>query len=515
VVPLVSRSVPFVGLWGIFDRMYGSLLSSEGSGGVVRGRLVGGEAGGSGRTAGFTNGEVSFWYRQDGLPSARDPLPGSREYDVCVVGGGFTGLWTAYYLKKARPDLRVAVLEKEFAGFGASGRNGGWLTAELAGSAERYARAHGRAAVVAQQRAMFDSVDEVIRVAAAEGIEADIVKSGVLNVATNAAQRHRLHAELAEARDWGFAEPDLRLLDAGERERRLRVAGALDATYSPHCARVQPARLVRGLARTVTALGVDVFEATTVTEIRPRAGGRPAEAVTPRGSVRAEYVIRATEGFTAGLAGQRRQWLPMNSSMIVTEPLDEDVWARIGWEGRELLGDHAHAYVYAQRTADGRVAIGGRGVPYRFGSGWDRRGATQPKTVDALQRMLAALFPAAAGAAVDHAWCGVLGVPRDWCSTAHLDRATGLGWAGGYVGTGVSTTNLAGRTLRDLVLGEDTPLTRLPWVGRSVRPWEPEPLRYAGVQLIYALYRAADRREHAGLRRTSGYARLAGLISGR
>jgi glycine/D-amino acid oxidase-like deaminating enzyme len=466
-------------------------------------------------SSGFVNGEVSFWYRQAGLPSARAPLPGAREYDVCVVGGGFTGLWTAYYLKRARPSLRIAVLEREFAGFGASGRNGGWLTAELAGSAARYARDRGEAAVAAQQRAMFGAVDEVIRVAEAEGIEADIVKSGVLDVATNPAQRRRLHAELASARDRGFTEADLRLLSPGEREERLRVAGALDATYSPHCARVQPARLVQGLARVVAGLGVDIFEGTTVREIRPRSAGRPARAVTARGDVSAEYVIRATEGFTAGLAGQRRQWLPMNSSMIVTTPLTEDAWERIGWEGCELLGDHAHAYIYAQRTADGRIALGGRGVPYRFGSGWDRRGTTQPKTVAALARMLASLFPAAAGTPIEHAWCGVLGVPRDWCSTAHVDHETGVGWAGGYVGTGVATTNLAGRTLRDLILREDTELTTLPWVGRQVRPWEPEPLRWVGVQLIYTLYRAADRRENRGGDRTSVYARLADLISGR
>ncbi len=470
---------------------------------------------GGGLGAGFVNGEVSFWYRQTGLPAVRDPLPGPREYDVCVVGGGFTGLWTAYYLKRARPELRVAVLEKEFAGFGASGRNGGWLTAELAGSPSRYARDHGRAAVVAQQRAMFGAVEEVVAVAADEGIEADVVRSGVLDVATNPAQRRRLHEGLAEARGRGWAEEDLRLLGSGERTDRIRVAGALDATYSPHCARVQPARLVRGLAHAVAALGVDVFEATTVTELRPRANGRPAEAVTPRGNVRAEYVIQATEGFTAGLAGRRRQWLPMNSSMIVTEPLGEEVWSRIGWAGRELLGDHAHAYVYAQRTADDRIAIGGRGVPYRFGSRWDRRGVTQDATVTALRRMLAALFPPVAGAGVDHAWCGVLGVPRDWCSTVHVDHESGLGWAGGYVGTGVATANLAGRTLRDLVLREDTPLTGLPWVGREVRPWEPEPLRWIGVRLIYTLYRAADRRENAGRARTSAYARLAGLVSGR
>lgn len=464
----------------------------------------------------FTNGGISFWYRQTGLPTPRDPLPGPREYDVCVVGGGFTGLWTAYYLKKARPGLRVAILEKEFAGFGASGRNGGWLSARLAGSRQRYARAHGTAAVIELERAMIDTVDEVIGVAAADGIEADIVKGGILQVATNPAQRRRLHADLADSRRWGHAEEDLRLLDPGEREDRLRVAGAVDATYSPHCARIQPARLVRGLARVVANLGVDIFESTAVTEILPRRDGGPARAVTARGTVGAEYVIRATEGFTAGIAGQRRQWLPMNSSMIVTEPLGEDVWKRIGWRGRELLGDEAHSYIYAQRTADDRIAIGGRGVPYRFGSAWDRRGATQDRTVAALSRMLGTLFPAAADARVDHAWCGVLGVPRDWCSTVHLDRESGLGWAGGYVGHGVGTTNLAGRTLRDLILGEDTDLTRLPWVGRRVRAWEPEPLRWIGVRLIYTLYRTADRRERNGaLDHTSAYARLAGVLSGR
>src|SRR5256885_3000798 len=172
----------------------------------------------------FTNGEISFWYRQIGLPTPRDPLPGPREYDVCVVGGGFTGLWTAYYLKRARPDMRVAILEKDFAGFGASGRNGGWLSARLAGSRERYARTHGMAAVSELERAMIDTVDEVVRVAGAEGIEADIVQGGILQVATNEAQRRRPPPDLADSRPWGHAGEDLRLPAAGEPEDRVRAA---------------------------------------------------------------------------------------------------------------------------------------------------------------------------------------------------------------------------------------------------------------------------------------------------
>jgi glycine/D-amino acid oxidase-like deaminating enzyme len=465
---------------------------------------------------GFINGRVSHWFDEIGLPEPGAPLPGSRDADVCVVGAGYTGLWTAYYLKRARPDLRVVVLEKEFAGFGASGRNGGWVLAELAGSRERYAARHGRAAAVALQREMFTTVDEVVRAAAAEGIDADVVKGGALTVATNRAQLGRLRETAAHDAEWGWGPEDLRLLDQAERDDRLRVAGALGATWSPHCARIQPAKLARGLARAVRDLGVEIFERTPVTAIRPRAGSSPATATTPYGTVSAEYVIRATEGFTAGLTGHHRDLLPMNSSMIATTPLPARVWDDIGWSRSELLGDMAHYYMYAQRTADGRIAFGGRGKPYRYGSKVDDAGRTQDWTVETLWRMLTTMFPAVASAGqVAHAWSGVMGVPRDWCSAAVLDHTTGLGHAGGYTGHGVATTNLAGRTLRDLVLRHDTSLTALPWVGWRTRRWEPEPVRWLGVQTMYALYQAADARETRGGQATSPIARFADRISGR
>ncbi|GAB3212248.1 NAD(P)/FAD-dependent oxidoreductase [Marinactinospora thermotolerans] len=467
------------------------------------------------RSAEFRNGGVSFWYRETGLPERRPALPGSADYDVCIVGGGYTGLWTAYYLKKARPELRVAILEREFAGFGASGRNGGWLSAEFAGSRERYAQTHGKGAMIALQRAMMAAVDEVIAVAEAEGIDADIVKDGMRLVATNQAQRERLEEEVRHLQEWGYWPEDIYLLE-DDREPALRVADTVAAAYSPHAARIQPAKLVLGLASVVEGLGVDIFEDTPVTEIRPREEGRPAAAVTETGEeVRAEYVIRATEGFTASLSGQRRQWLPMNSSMIATEPIGADIWERIGWERRELLGDSAHTYIYAQRTADDRIAIGGRGIPYRFGSGHDSNGATPPQTIAELWRALTRLFPEVREVPVAHAWSGVLGVPRDWCPTVSLNREEGLGWAGGYVGSGVTTSNLAGRTLCDLVLGRDGELARLPWVGRRVRGWEPEPLRWVGTQVIYGLYRSADRREADRGSRTSRLAGIAGRIAGR
>ncbi|MFI5810087.1 NAD(P)/FAD-dependent oxidoreductase [Streptomyces sp. NPDC051643] len=466
----------------------------------------------SGTGSGTVNGGISFWYADDGLPVPREPLPGDATADVVIVGGGYTGLWTAYYLKKAAPSLRVTVLEQKFCGYGASGRNGGWLYNGVAGR-DRYSRLHGHEAAVRLQRAMNDTVDEVVRVAAEEGIDADVHRGGVLEVAYTPAQLARLKA--FHEHELSYGERDRELYGARQTAERVRVADAVGSAWTPHGARLHPVKLVKGLAAAAEALGVTIHERTPVTEIRPK------HAVTPYGTVRAPYVLRCTEGFTASLKGQRRTWLPMNSSMIATQRLTPEQWARIGWEGRETLGDMAHAYMYAQRTADDRIALGGRGVPYRFGSRTDHDGGTQQATVEALYGILVRFFPSLAGVRVEHAWSGVLGVPRDWCATVTLDRATGLGWAGGYVGSGVATTNLAARTLRDLVRLDSgqagpTGLTGLPWVGHKVRKWEPEPFRWIGVHGMYATYRTADRRELATRSaESSRLARMADRVTGR
>jgi glycine/D-amino acid oxidase-like deaminating enzyme len=453
------------------------------------------------------NGAISFWYDGFAQLGGRPRLNGDRRADVAIVGGGYTGLWAAYYLKRARPELDVVVLERAFCGFGASGRNGGWLSDHFSTPRAAMERTHGRAGVLAQQAAMRAAIDEVIGVCAEEGIDADVVKHGVVTVARGAAQEARLAAELAEDLAW---EGDHVALDAASLAERVHVAGAGSGVWSPHCARVQPAKLVQGLAAAVARLGVTIHESTTVTEIAPGA------AITSGGTVRADVVLSCLEGFTASLKGRRRAWLPLNSAIVATDPLPPAVWDEIGWEGEELLGDSAHAYCYAQRTADGRIALGGRGVPYRFGSRTDHDGQTQETTIRQLTALLHELFPAAAQVPIARAWCGVLGVPRDWASTVRLDPATGLGAAGGYVGNGVTTANLAGRTLRDLVLGASTELTALPWVDHTARDWEPEPLRFIGAQLVYGLYRAADRREQAGdSGRTSTLAKAASLLAGR
>ncbi len=444
------------------------------------------------RTPTFVNGGVSWWHRSLGYPESRAPLPWDDEADVVIVGAGFTGLWTAYYLKRAQPDLRIVVLEKEFAGFGASGRNGGWLMAAAPGDLDRYAASHGHAEAVRMQRTMFAGVDEVAEVLVREDIDADLARHGQLRVATDDAQRRRLDAGTAELRSFGWGPDDLVELDGAELRSRVAVAGAVGGTWTPHCARIHPAKLARGLAAAVERGGVTIYEETPVLEIEA------GLVRTSHGTVRAPYVIRALEGYTAGVRGLRRTWVPLNSTMVVTEPLPPEAWEQIGWREPILLGDEAHVYVYAQRTADGRIAIGGRGVPYRYGSRWDDAGRTYERAIDELRATLLRLLPATKAVGLEHAWSGVLGVPRDWCATVGLDRATGIGWAGGYVGHGVTATNLAGRTLADLVLVRDTELVTLPWVGRRVRRWEPEPARWLGIRGLYRAYHLADRLEKAG-----------------
>ncbi len=186
---------------------------------------------------------------------------------------------------------------------------------------------------------------------------------------------------------------------------------------------------------------------------------------------------------------------------VVTEPIGAERWREIGWQGCETVGDAAHGFCYAQRTVDDRIAIGGRSVPYRFGSRTDVDGRVPHRTITALTATLHGLLPQVADVPVAHGWCGVLAVPRDWNAGVAFHPATGLGWAGGYVGHGVTAANLAGRTLADLVLRRDTTLTGLPWVGHRSRDWEPEPWRWLGVRGMYA---ATD--WPTGTRRTAGRA---------
>jgi glycine/D-amino acid oxidase-like deaminating enzyme len=442
---------------------------------------------------------LSLWWDTLPGPVERRPrLDGDVDVDVAIVGAGFTGLWTAHALLQADPRLRVAVLEREVAGYGASGRNGGWCTAAFPASDARIARFAGTQAVRPLHRALQDTVDEVGRAAGAEGIDCHFAKGGTIRAACTPAQRARALASLGAARERGVPEEDLRWLGPDEATQLLGAPGVLGATFSPHCAAVDPGRLVRGLAMAVERRGARICEGTPVHAIDVRPAGRPVLR-TPDASVRADVVVRALEGWTATLAGTRRAIAPVYSLMIATEPLPASFWSGGALAERQTFADHRHVVVYGQRTHDGRIAFGGRGAPYHAGSrirpGFDR----VERVFSALRDALWAFFPQLASARITHAWGGPLGVPRDWFPSVGYDRERGVGWAGGYVGDGVAASNLAGRTLADLILGNPSELTRLAWVNRRQRSWEPEPFRWLGVNAGLVAARLADRVETRGV----------------
>ena len=415
----------------------------------------------------------------------RDSLPGDRSVDVAIVGAGFTGLWTAYYLLQRDPALRIAIVEAEIAGFGASGRNGGWCSALLPMDLEAIATRSGRAGAIAMQRAMFATVDEVGLIAEKEGIDCHFAKGGYTKLALSALQLERIKGHVAREQSWGFGD-DYRVLTRDETRARVGADGVLGGMHTPHCAAIQPARLARGLAAVVERAGASIYERTRVSSIE-------AHVVhTDHGTLRADHVVRATEGFTSSLAGEQRSIVPLYSLMIATEPLPAAFWDEAGLAERDTFNDGRALIIYGQRTADGRFAFGGRGAPYHFASRVRPAFDQHPRTHAELERILKSLFPAARDARITHTWGGPLGAPRDWyCSVGH-HRASGLAWAGGYVGDGVSTTNLAGRTLADLITGTESDLVALPWVGHLSPNWEPEPLRWIAINGLARLPKGAD-----------------------
>ena len=421
-----------------------------------------------------------LWW-EDGVPSppgaastaVRYAASPPSEVDVAIVGGGYTGLWTAYYLLGLDPSLSVVVLEAEHIGFGASGRNGGWVSALWPVSATTLARESGDAAARSMGAALRETVAEVGRVAAAEGIDCGFHHGGVVLGARTPAQVERARAYAAAGAQWGDGTVWLDLPAARE---RVRMTGLLGATYNPNCARVHPRALVDGLAAVVDSRGGIIVEGARV------ASASPGRVVLESGAVvRTRHTIRATEAWTARLAGLRRRVAPVYSLMIATEPLPARVWDEIGLAGRETFADHRHVIVYGQRTADDRIAFGGRGAPYHWGSSIRPEFDSEPSVFAELERTLHELFPVLEGYAVSHRWGGPLGIARDWHPAVGYDPVARLGWAGGYVGDGVAASNLAGRTLADLVLGRASALTRLPWVGHVSPAWEPEPVRWLGV----------------------------------
>jgi glycine/D-amino acid oxidase-like deaminating enzyme len=426
-------------------------------------------------------GRYSFWLENSGDDlTPRPPLDGSITVDVAILGAGFTGLWTAYHLLKREPSLKVVVLEAEIAGFGASGRNGGWCFSGFpVGPGDLMAK-YGRDAARAVSLAMYDSVDDVGAVCEAEGIDAHYAKGGELEIARATYDLPKLQGMYDEFRAIGL-EDHYEMLDAKQTCERMRVAGAVGSFWDKEGAVVQPARLARGLARAVERHGGTIYEQTRVLDYVP---GPLPRLDTARGNVSAKVIVLAGEAYLSQLPKLRRQIMPMTSHIVITEPLSKEQWGQIGWERREVVGGFGSMSGYLNHTADGRIAFGAYRGHYPFNS----------HITDSIDR-IESIFQHAREATLDwfpmltdvrftHSWGGVFGIPRDRMPTMSYARATGIATGRGYTGEGVATANLSGRVLADLMTERDTDLTHLPMTTHRSPDWEPEPLRWTGVNFV-------------------------------
>lgn len=433
--------------------------------------------------------ETCLW--QDGVRGTDPPSPDSvtglpADVDVAIVGAGYTGLWTAHYLNLVSPSTTILVIEANHVGFGASGRNGGWCSSILPMSLDRVAEMSSREEAIRLQNLMYDTVDEVGRQAASLGIDCGYKKGGYLGAIRDDRQMSAARATLREAETWGFAGDRVQLLDADTARQRLNASRIEGALFHPDCAAIQPYQLVTGLARSLRNRGVTIAEHTTAITLDSHL------VRTSRGDVRAGRVIRATEAYSTRWKSERRHVVPLYSMMIATEPLDESIWSEIGLSERETFADLRRMVIYGQRTADGRIAFGGRGAPYHYASRISPTFDQHAPTKKALEATLRDMFPVLHDVATTHHWGGPLAAARDW--TMSVGSENGVLRGGAYVGDGVATSNLVGRILADLVAHRDTELTRVAFVGHRSRRWEPEPLRWIGINSLAALAKWSDTR---------------------
>lgn len=457
------------------------------------------------------NGNVSFWL--DSTRDARRQRPrvdGDLSTDVVIVGGGFTGLWSAYWIKKTDPAKNVVVLEGEHIGFGASGRNGGWITGKTVGLRRKLVQnGFSAEAVLEMERVCHRAVFEIDDLMRSEDKDIESARGGWMQIARSESELERLKEHIEADRQWGLVEEEIRLLTAEETRDRVNVPGVHGSIFSPYSVRCNPALLVYAIAELCEDLGVTIYENSRVV------GVDDGVCATTRGSVGGDLVVLATEAYTTALPGRKRQLLPMISSMVVTDPIPDEAWDKIGWQQNECMSGAQHMYFYSQRTADGRIALGGRGVPYLFNSGFDHNGELDTSTVQMLTQTLQGLFPSVP-MTFAHAWRGVLGVPRDWSPFVDHVKRQRLIQVGGYAGQGVTAAYVAGRIVGDLANGVESEHTDVPWVRSLPRNWEVEPLRWIGSNAVRVMYEMADGVEHRrGGPRTSPISNLATKLSGR
>ncbi|HUW87514.1 MAG TPA: FAD-dependent oxidoreductase [Candidatus Paceibacterota bacterium] len=414
---------------------------------------------------------MGLWWSEISRPEFS---PGNidRRWDVLIVGGGFSGLWSAHHLISNDPSLKIAIVEKDRVGSGASGRNGGWASALYPASDETLLTRCSQSQVDQLHTLLRVSIDEIGQFVKSNRIECGFQKSGALIVARNGGQLRRLQIE-----------SNTPMLSQEETLSRIAMSGAVGSFFTPDCAVLNPAALVVGLAKSLEARGVAIFENTSADISRRR------KASVNGRSIKAKFIIRAVEAYHE----KTRDQIPIYSLMIATEPLPAEVFEVIGIRNREAFAEASHLVTYAQRTADNRLAIGGRGAPYTWGSKRNEGSESHEKDHERLRIMAREWFPVLKDFEFTHAWGGAVGVTRDWAPYVRTWR--GFGEMGGYAGDGVTLSYLAAAAMADLVTKEKSVRTSLPFVHWRNPRWEREPLRWLAVNGAIKLSALADKEE--------------------
>jgi glycine/D-amino acid oxidase-like deaminating enzyme len=435
---------------------------------------------------------VSYWLHTSPAGVSYPALSGDAERDVVIVGAGFTGLWTAIALTDTDPSLRVSVLEAATVGYGASGRNGGFCQASLTHGLANGIR-HFPDELAILDREGLENLAGLVAFVRDNGIDCDLELTGDLSVADQPYQVDELRAWVDEAAEWG---EDLVFLDRAAIQEEVRSplwqAGLFRPPEQGRDSLVDPAKLVRGLARVAAERGVAIHEGTRVTAVERRAGG--VDVLMADGArVRADHVVVATSAYSGWLRRLRSHFVPVYDYAIVSEPLTPEQRASIGWRRRQGMSDSNNQFHYFRLTADDRILWGGYDAVYYTGNGIGPEFDRRPATTDKLEQQFRAAFPQLGGLAFPYRWGGAIDTTTRFTVTFGQALGGRVTYALGYTGLGVGASRWAGGIVRDFVLRPDSDLLKLRFVQTPPIPFPPEPLRSVAVNTVRWELDRADR----------------------